>query len=327
MEFFILGGGRWGVALATHLDRKGHKVLIYDINEDVIEKINRGKHPYVEGINFKNVKGTLDLQEIENYENVICALPAQVVGDVIRKVDLKGKNFINASKGIDVKRLKRISEIVKEHEKELNYFVISGPSFAEEVSKGFPTAIVLAYENRDKALVFQEAFNDKNFRVYLNSDITGVELGGALKNVIAIAVGISDGLGYGYNARSALITRGLHEIARVGRSFGARYETFFGLSGLGDLVLTATSDLSRNRTFGKLIGKGYTVEEALKKIGQTVEGVKTAEAVYKIAEEKNIYTPICRAVYEVINGADLKEVVNQLLETPPGEEFREILCL
>ena len=321
MEFFILGGGRWGTALATQLDRKGHSVLVYDINEEAIRKINEGIHPYVEGITFKNVKGTTNLEEINNFKNVINALPAQVVGKVISKISLKGKNFISASKGIDVERLKRISEIVKEHEKDLNYFVLSGPSFAEEVSKGLPTAVVLAYENRELALEFQKAFNSKNFRVYLNDDITGVELGGALKNVIAIAVGISDGMGYGYNARSAIITRGIHEMAQIGTVFGAKRETFFGLSGAGDLILTATSDLSRNRTLGKLLGQGYTLEEALRKINQTVEGVKTAEAVYKIIEKHQIHAPICSGVYRILQGEPIERIYPLFFESLPGEEF------
>ncbi len=321
MEFFILGGGRWGTALATQLDRKEHSVLVYDINEEVIKRINEGVHPYVEGIRFKNVRGTTNLEEVNRYKNIINALPAQVVGKVIKNIPLKGKNFISASKGIDVEKLKRISQIVKEYEEDLNYFVISGPSFAEEVSKGLPTAVVLAYENKDLALKFQEAFNSENFRVFLNSDITGVELGGALKNVIAIAVGISDGMGYGYNARSAIITRGIHEMAEIGVSLGAQKETFFGLSGAGDLILTATSDLSRNRTLGKLLGQGYSLEEALKKINQTVEGVKTAEAVYRIIEEKNLKAPICRGVYRILQGEPIEKIYPLFLENLPGEEF------
>ena len=321
MRFFILGGGRWGTALATHLDRLGHEVLVYDINKEVISKINEGKHPYIEGITFNNVKGTTKISEISEFKNVIYAIPTQVIEDVIKDIELKNKNFISASKGIHLKKLKRISEIVKEFHNDVNFFVLSGPSFAEEVSKGLPTAVVLGYENKEVALELQRAINSKNFRVYLNSDITGVELGGALKNVIAIAVGVSDGLGYGYNARSALITRGIHEMARIGEALGARRETFFGLSGAGDLILTATSDLSRNRTFGKLIGGGLSVDEALKKIGQTVEGIKTAEAVYKIVKEKNIYAPVCTAVYEIVKGENPKRVADRLLENPPREEF------
>ncbi len=322
MEFFVLGGGRWGCALATHLGKKGHKVLVYDINPEVIKKINEGKHPYYEGIFLKNVKGTQFLRDMSRFKNVICALPTQVVSEVVSKLDLKGKNFISASKGIDTRTLKRITQIVREREKEVNLFVLSGPSFAEEVSKGLPTALVLGYEREEEARRIQEALNSKTFRVYLNPDLVGVELGGALKNVIAIAVGISDGLGYGYNARSALITRGMHEMARIGEALGGRRETFFGLSGAGDLILTATSDLSRNRTFGLLLGRGFSPEEALRKIAQTVEGVKTAEALSRIIEEKGIHAPICMGVYRILKGEPIRKVVDSLLESPPGEEFR-----
>ncbi|HIP42902.1 MAG TPA: NAD(P)H-dependent glycerol-3-phosphate dehydrogenase [Aquifex aeolicus] len=321
MKFFVLGAGRWGTALAVHLGRLGHDVLVYDVNEEVIRKINEGIHPYVEGIYLKNVKGTTNLKKIYNFENIICALPVQVIEEVVGDIDIKGKNFISASKGINYKKLKRISEIVKEFENELNFFVLSGPSFAEEVSKGLPTAVVLAYENKEIAIKLQKAFNSVNFRVYLNDDVAGVELGGALKNVIAIAVGVSDGLGYGYNARTAIITRGIHEIAKIGEALGGKRETFFGLSGAGDLILTATSDLSRNRTFGILLGKGYTVEEALKEISQTVEGVKTAKAIYKIIQEKKIHAPICTAVYRIVSGEDPKIVADYFLENHPGEEF------
>jgi len=321
MEFFILGGGRWGCALASHLGRKGYSVTVYDINAEVIKKINEGIHPYYEGIFLKNVKGTTNLEEINGFKNVICALPVQVVREVVKKINLKGKNFISASKGIDTQSLKRITQIVKEKEKEVKVFVLSGPSFAEEVSKGLPTAVVLGYEEKEEARRLQEILNSKTFRVYLNSDLVGVELGGALKNVIAIAVGISDGLGYGYNARSALITRGIHEMAKIGEALGGKRETFFGLSGAGDLILTATSDLSRNRTFGLLLGRGLSPDEALKKIAQTVEGIKTAEALNKIVEEKKIHAPICKGVYRILAGEPIRKVVDSLLENPPGEEF------
>ncbi|NPA32784.1 MAG: NAD(P)H-dependent glycerol-3-phosphate dehydrogenase [Aquificae bacterium] len=321
MRFFILGAGRWGVALATHFSRLGHEVVLYDINEEVVEKLNRGIHPYIEGIVLKNVRATTDLEELSEFNDIVCALPAQVVGDIVKRVDLRGKRFISASKGIDHKNLKRISQIVKEAQEGVSFFVLSGPSFAKEVSLGLPTALVLGYEDRGEAQELREALESENFRVYLNSDVAGVELGGALKNVIAIAVGLSDGLGYGHNARSALITRGIHEMARIGEALGARRETFFGLSGAGDLILTSTSDLSRNRRFGFLLGKGYSVEEALSEISQTVEGIKTAQAVFKILEEKDIDAPICRGVYEVVSGKDPKSVYPRFFESNPGEEF------
>ncbi len=324
MRFAILGGGRWGTALGSLLSKKGEEVLIYDRNEEVVSIINRGLHPYIEGIKLLgNIRATVSLEEVEGYENLICALPTQVVRSVFSSIELKGKRVINASKGIELKSLKRVSEVLREIEPEVEVFALSGPSFAEEVSKGLPTAVVLAYEkSRALAQEYQRSFNCESFRVYLNDDLAGVELGGALKNVIAIACGISDGLGFGYNARAALITRGLVEMTRIGVRLGARRETFFGLSGAGDLILTATSDLSRNRTFGLLLGKGYSPEEALKKIGQVVEGVKTAEALAKLTRRENIYAPITDAVYRVVTLREsLDHVLREMLLRFPKDEF------
>ena len=323
MEFAVLGGGRWGTALGLHLSRLGHRVLIYDINEKAVTSINEGKHPYLPGIELPgSMKATTDLSEVEGFENVICALPTQTVREVFSRLDVKGR-VINASKGLEIGSFKRVSEVIEEIHPEVKVFALSGPSFAEEVSKGLPTAVVLAHkDSEEEARELQRAFISENFRVYLSGDIVGVELGGALKNVIAIACGVSDGLGFGYNARAALITRGLVEMTRIGVRLGAKKETFFGLSGAGDLILTATSDLSRNRTFGLLLGKGYSPEEALEKIGQVVEGVKTVVALKELTEREGIYAPITEAVYRVvILKEDLKEVLREMLLRTPGEEF------
>ena len=324
MEFGILGGGRWGTALGLHLSRKGHRVLIYDINPEVVRKIKEGRHPYIEGIDLpRGMESTDNLRDLEAFDYLVCALPTQVVSEVISGINLEGKTVINASKGLEIKTFRRISSIIKDLEPKAKVFVLSGPSFAEEVSRGLPTAVVLGYSgDRERAEVIRDAFNAENFRVYLNEDLVGVELGGALKNVIAIACGISDGLGFGYNARAALITRGLVEMTRIGVRLGAKRETFFGLSGAGDLILTATSDLSRNRTFGLLLGRGMSPEEALKRIGQTVEGVETVKALKPLVDRENIYAPITSAVYEVVvEKRDLKEVLREMLLRTPGEEF------
>ncbi|RLJ70893.1 glycerol-3-phosphate dehydrogenase (NAD(P)+) [Hydrogenivirga caldilitoris] len=324
MRFAVIGGGRWGTALGVHLGRNGNEALIYDINEETVGKINQGIHPYTEGVRIpEGVRATTSIHNVEDYENLVCALPTQTVRSVFSQINLKGKRVINASKGLELKTFKRVSQIIKEIEQECNVFALSGPSFAEEVSKGLPTAVVLAYEQDEEgAHQLQRAINSENFRVYLNPDIVGVELGGALKNVIAIACGISDGLGFGYNARAALITRGLVEMTRIGVRLGAKKETFFGLSGAGDLILTSTSDLSRNRTFGFLLGKGLSPEKALKEIGQVVEGVKTAEALKELTDREGIYAPITEAVYRVIiRREELKGVLREMLLRSPGEEF------
>ncbi len=325
MKIGILGAGRWGVALGVHLSRKNYEITLYDINKEVIDKINFGIHPYIEGINIsENVKATDNLEKLKDSELIVCALPSHVVREVFSKVRFEGKIIVSATKGMEIESLKRISEVIKELQRNVKVFVLSGPSFAEEVSKGLPTAVVLGYEEKysKEALDVQKIFNSEFFRVYLNGDIIGVELGGTLKNVIAIACGISDGLGFGYNARAALITRGLVEMTRIGVFLGAKRETFFGLSGVGDLILTATSDLSRNRTFGVLIGKGVPVEEALKRIGQVVEGYKTVQALKKLIDKEGIYAPITDAVYRiVIEKENIQEVVNDLLLRIPRYEF------
>lgn len=324
MEFGVLGGGRWGTALGLHLSRMGHRVLIYDVNPEPVRLINSGKHPYIDGVDLPaSVKATTNIKDLEDFRFLVCALPTQVVGEVLSQLDLKGKVVINASKGLEKETFRRVSEIVRDLEPKAEVLALSGPSFAQEVSRGLPTAVVLGYEkDRTLAETVRNAFNSESFRVYLNDDLTGVELGGALKNVIAIACGISDGLGFGHNARAALITRGLVEITRIGVRLGARRETFFGLSGAGDLILTATSDLSRNRTFGLLIGKGLRPDEALRRIGQTVEGVETVKALKPLTEREGIYAPITNAVYEVVvEGRDLKEVLREMLLRTPGEEF------
>ncbi len=324
MEFSILGGGRWGTALGIHLARRGHTVLIYDVNESAVRSIEEGFHPYMEGFRLPpGISATTDLRAVESFRNVICALPTQVVREVFSKLTLRGARVISASKGLEIHTFRRVSEVVKETQKEVSVFALSGPSFAEEVSRGMPTAVVLAHEgDTNSAKELQREITAENFRVYLNDDIVGVELGGALKNVIAIACGISDGLGFGYNARAALITRGLVEMTRIGVRLGARRETFFGLSGVGDLILTATSDLSRNRTFGLLLGRGFSPEDALKEIGQVVEGAKTVVALAELTEREGIYAPITSAVYRVVvRGEDLREVLREMLLRSPREEF------
>ncbi len=326
MEFSILGGGRWGVALSTYLGRLGHKLLIYDRNRDVLEKLNMGLHPYMESLSLLNVKGTDSLRDLEKHsEYILIALPVQVIRDVVSLVDLSKSKVISASKGLEVKTYKRVSQVVKDIHPTAKVFSMSGPSFASEVSRGLPTALVLAGDDLDEMRKIKSWFMSKRFRVYLSNDLVGVELGGALKNVIAIACGISDGLGFGENARASLMTRGLTEMVRIGIKMGAKRETFYGLSGMGDLFLTASSPQSRNRSFGYLLGQGESVEDALKKVGQVVEGFETTKAVKKLSDELGVYTPICDAVHRVVvEGESLFDTVNSLLLRPPQMEFESL---
>ncbi len=326
MRFSVLGGGRWGVALAKHLGNLGNEVLVYDRNPDVVQAIKNFKNPYIQDDCLRNVTATLSLEGVQAFSDyILIALPVQVIREVLTHMNLKGKVVISASKGLEVSSLKRVSEIVQDIEKSCQVLCLSGPSFALEVMKGLPTAVVLAGNNLEVLREVKKAFISPNFRVYLSNDLTGVELGGALKNVIAIACGISDGLGFGNNARAALLTRGLAEMVRIGTALGAKRETFYGLSGMGDLILTASSELSRNRTFGYLIGQGLGVEQALQKIGQTVEGSETVKAVIKLANQFNIHTPISNAVYRiVINKEDPLKVAKDLLLSLPHNEYEDL---
>ncbi|MEJ7555198.1 MAG: NAD(P)H-dependent glycerol-3-phosphate dehydrogenase [Aquificaceae bacterium] len=326
MNFSVLGGGRWGTALALHLGNLGHRVLVFERKEETVRLIKEGKHPYMEGVKLRGVDATQDLDKAIDFSDyIIVALPVQAIREVLGKKALVGKRIISASKGLEVGTEKRVSQILLEIEPSVKVFCLSGPSFASEVSKGLPTALVLAGNDLEEMEKIRKWISSENFRVYLSTDLVGVELGGALKNVIAIACGISDGLGLGENARASLMTRGLAEMVRLGVSLGAKKETFYGLSGMGDLFLTASSPQSRNRTFGYLLGQGLSVQEALQRLNQTVEGIHTVKAVYKISTERGLYAPISTAVYKVVvEGLPPKETALELLRRPPQNPFETL---
>ncbi|WPM31211.1 NAD(P)-dependent glycerol-3-phosphate dehydrogenase [Hydrogenobacter sp. T-2] len=319
MNFSVLGGGRWGTALALHLGNLGHRVLVFERKEETVRLIKEGKHPHMEGVKLRGVDATQDLDKAIDFSDyIIVALPVQAIREVLGKKALSDKRIISASKGLEVGTEKRVSQILLEIEPSVKVFCLSGPSFASEVSKGLPTALVLAGNDLEEMEKVRKWISSENFRVYLSTDLIGVELGGALKNVIAIACGISDGLGLGENARASLMTRGLAEMVRLGVSLGAKKETFYGLSGMGDLFLTASSPQSRNRTLGYLLGQGLSVQEALQRLNQTVEGIHTVKAVYKISTERGLYAPISTAVYKVVvEGFPPKETALELLRRPP----------
>jgi glycerol-3-phosphate dehydrogenase (NAD(P)+) len=322
MRLSVIGGGAWGSALAHAFSRK-HSVLVYDRNPEKVELINRGVYPADPSLSISpRVRTTADLNEALKFgELVLVAVPTQAVREVLKRFpEGFDKPLINTAKGVEISTFKTVSEIVSEVLPSAEYFVISGPSFAKEVVQDKPTAVVLSGFNKPFGLKLQEELNSPNLRLYWNDDTKGVELGGALKNVMAIAVGICDGLNLGLNARSALITRGLKEMAFLGERLGAKRETFYGLSGLGDLVLTATGDLSRNRRFGLAIGRGEGVEEALKRIG-TVEGYHTVRAVYDLAKKLGLELPITETVYRVLyEGLEPREAVKVLTNRAPKEE-------
>jgi glycerol-3-phosphate dehydrogenase (NAD(P)+) len=257
-------------------------------------------------------------EALTNAEIVVNAVPTSFLRLVMPevKIYLNNQIVISLTKGIELDSEKRASEILAEElsDKYKSISVLSGPNLAKEVALGIPSATVIASENIDDAKVLQKAFMTETFRVYTNHDLVGVELGGALKNVIAIAAGITEGLGFGDNTKASLMTRGLTEMKRFAEAFGADRVTLSGLSGMGDLVATCTSKLSRNRTFGELIGKGKTIKEAEKELGMVAEGVKTSVAVMKIAKEKGIEMPICEIVTDVLyNGLEPQKAMERLM--------------
>ena len=304
----VVGAGAWGTALAVHLAKSGHDVTLWGKGHADMQQLaySRQNHRYLPGITFPdNLKIGGDWQSLQSVaDDVLLAVPSHVFGLVlsgVRRYFMPHTRLIWATKGLDAEHHRLLEDIVVEACGLVQrYAILSGPSFAMEVARDLPTAVVIA--SRDIALAqhFATLFNAHHFRVYTNTDTVGVQLGGALKNVIAIAVGISDGLGFGANARSALITRGLAELTRLGIAMGAKQETFMGLSGIGDLVLTCTDNQSRNRRMGLALAQGLTIADAHSSIGQVVEGAHTAELMLELAKKRGLELPITAVVYQVL---------------------------
>ncbi|WP_457644695.1 NAD(P)H-dependent glycerol-3-phosphate dehydrogenase [Persephonella sp.] len=323
----VLGAGSWGTALSQAFSKNFSQVIIWGRSKRIINEINSLKKnsKYLPEIRLsENIVGCTQINEaVKECDILIVAVPTQSVREVLSSINSEiSVPVISASKGIEINSLKLISDIIKEvlNIQDDLIFALSGPSFAKEVALGLPTAVTLA-GNIKIGEKLQEKLNTETFRLYITDDIIGAEIGGAVKNVIAIATGASDGLGLGNNARASLITRGLFEMTKVAKAFGGKPETLYGLAGLGDLVLTATGELSRNRRFGILLGKGYSVEEALKEVGQVVEGVKTVEALKKIQEKFSIELPISEVVYQVVyEGLSPREAVRILMSRQPKKE-------
>jgi glycerol-3-phosphate dehydrogenase (NAD(P)+) len=301
----VVGGGAWGTALASLAAEGGRTVELYAREEDVISTINtyHENKPFLAGaiLNSSVFAKPMDSFKDCDAEYIIWTVPTQFSRQNAReyKQMLKGRNILNASKGIEIDTGKLVVQALAE-EVDANFSILSGPSFAREVALKKPTAVSLASEKPELAAWWQQELSTSSFRIYTSDDIVGLEVGGALKNVIAVATGISDGLHFDHNARAGLVTRGLVEITRFGMTYGAKRETFMGLAGLGDLVLTSTVDNSRNRQVGMRLAEGFTVEEILSKTNTVAEGVHTAKAVYLVAQAKNIYMPICTEVYKII---------------------------
>lgn len=305
----VLGAGSWGTALAMVLSENVDNVALWTRCEKQKDQINldRANTKYLKDVKIpNNIEATTDIKEaLEGSSIIVLGVPSQAIRSVCKLIKpyiKESQVIVNSAKGLEKETGLRISEVVLEEIPNSNYVVLSGPSHAEEVAKRLATAVVVSSvssENNISELV-QDAFMTEYFRVYTNDDLVGVELGGTIKNIIALGCGICDGLGYGDNARSALITRGLHEMKSFGVSLGAKEDTFNGLSGIGDLIATCTSKHSRNSRAGYLIGKGCTKEEAVEKVEMVVEGITAVESVYLKSRGLNKEFPILESLYSIL---------------------------
>lgn len=305
----VIGAGSWGTALATVVAGKGHQVKIWDINEAHLKSMeeNRENVNFLPGVPInENIKIAYTTEEtLKDADVVLFSAPAQHFRSALSGAKAyiqEDALVINVAKGIEQKTLARMSEIAAEKLDMDRYVVLSGPSHAEEVGRRLPTTVASASKNLKAAEAVQELFMTDRFRVYTTEDVVGVELGGALKNIIALGAGVSDGMGFGDNAKAALMTRGLAEITRLGLKLGAKPETFAGLTGTGDLIVTCTSMHSRNRRCGIMIGEGMSPAEATEKVGMVVEGMFTTEAAYELAKRENVEMPITEAIYKIVQG-------------------------
>jgi len=327
----VLGAGSWGTTLANILAEKGYDINLWIREEEVYQAIQKTRENsvFLPGVKLaQNITPTNSIKEaVKDRVVVVCVVPSHGVRDIFQKAAPflpKDALVVSASKGLELETLLTVSQVLKQtlpktfHK---NLSVLSGPTFAKEVSQKLPTAICVASGKKAVAEKVQQIFNTNYFRVYTNDDMIGVEIGGALKNVIAIASGISDGLALGMNARAALITRGLAEISKLGVSMGADSATFAGLSGLGDLVLTCTGELSRNRSVGMMIGKGRKLPDILSEMKMVAEGVKTAQAAYELAKKHTIQMPIAEEIYRVLyEDKSPKDAVMDLMTRRVKEE-------
>jgi glycerol-3-phosphate dehydrogenase (NAD(P)+) len=306
MKIAVLGAGSWGTALGQVLNENGHDVRLWHLEQDFVDTINQShEHPFLPDVKLNHgLQFTSSLEEICNYgELLVSAVPSQVVRLVLEKFpDNWEKPIVSVSKGIENNTGMRMSEVIAEtlHLNPEEFVILSGPSHAEEVSKKYPTTVVAACENIENARNIQKIFSNDYFRVYSGSDVIGVEIGGAAKNIIALAAGICHGLGFGDNTMAALVTRGLEEIIRYGSKMGAERSTFSGLSGMGDLVVTAFSPHSRNRQVGERIGKGEKLSDILASMEMVAEGVETTRSIHDVAQKNNIDMPLCEQIYQVL---------------------------
>ena len=333
MKVSVLGAGTWGTALAILLAENKHEVTIWSALPKEVEELDKNR------ASIKNLPGavlqdsvvvTADLEQaLKAPEMIVMAVASVFVRQTANRISSlipKGMIIVNVAKGVEEATLKTLTEVIEDEIPQAEVAVLSGPSHAEEVSRKIPTTIVAGAKKKQVADKIQDAFMNEFFRVYTSPDVIGIELGGSLKNVIALAAGVLDGLGLGDNTKAALMTRGIAEISRLGMAMGGKYETFAGLSGMGDLMVTCTSKHSRNRNAGFLIGQGKTPEEAMKEVNQVVEGVLSAKAAYKLGQKYEVELPIVEQVNKVLfENKSVKEAMYDLLIRQKTEEHSALV--
>lgn len=317
----FIGGGSFGTALAIMLANKGVESVIWDRFDDVVSEINneRTNKRYLPLVKLPDgIKASTNLSEVVvNSKYLVLAVPSHVIRSACKQIKpyLKSDTIIiNIAKGIEEHTDIRLSQVIKEELPQNPVVILSGPSHAEEVALGIPTTVVMASEQMEYAEMARDVFMCNVFRIYTNSDLIGIEIGGAVKNIIALAAGVSDGIGFGDNTKAALMTRGMSEIIKIGTKLGGRIETFYGLTGMGDLIVTCTSMHSRNRRTGIQIGQGKSMDEACANVGMVVEGVKACKAFYEFKEKLGVEMPITDMLYKVLfEGKDPRSTVADLM--------------
>lgn len=317
----MLGAGSWGTALTYELSQKGHTITVWSIAQDEVDMLNTEHEQKVKlpGVKLPaEVQATTDLQKaIDGMDLLVLAVPSPFTRSTAHSMKpyvAENQLIVSVAKGIEEDSLMTLTQIIEQEIPQCRTAVLCGPTHAEEVGKGMPTAIVAGAKSREDALYVQDIFMSEVFRVYTSPDVLGMQVGAALKNVVALAAGIADGLGYGDNTKAALITRGIAEIARLGMEMGGRVESFTGLTGIGDLIVTCASMHSRNRRAGILIGQGKTPDEAMKEVQQVVEGVFSARAAHQLAEKYHVETPIIDQVCLVLEeGKNPADAVRELM--------------
>ena len=324
----IIGSGSWGVALAIHLAKNGHKIKIWSYEKEEADLINnQRKCKFLPNVEIPdNIECKLDYEEvIKGADLILQVTPSKFTRNIVRQyakyVDVKKQPIIVCSKGIEKETTLTLDEVILQEIPNARIGALSGPSHAEEVSIAVPTLLVIASEDEEVKNLVQDVFMNEYMRLYTSNDVKGVELGGALKNIIAFCSGVAAGIGFGDNTFAALITRGLVEIRKLGIALGGKEETFYGLSGLGDLIVTCLSEHSRNRKAGKLIVQGKTIEETKKEVGMTIESIDNIEVAKELSDKLNLEMPILNSVYDILyNNLDPKEAVKSLMTRKRKQE-------